>query len=48
MHATIHPENVSTSIPQLRHSNPNCCTSNVNPSSRLRGNDEAVLQNLTF
>src|SRR3954463_244925 len=37
---TIPLENASTSIPPPRHSKPNCCTSNVNPHSRFRGNDE--------
>src|ERR1035438_6479801 len=36
---TIHRENASASDHQQRSSQ-NCCTSNVNPPARLRGNDE--------
>ena len=37
---TIPHENAWTSKPQPRHSWLNCCTSNVNPPSRFRGNDD--------
>ena len=38
---TIIPrENASATILPLRHSGTRCCTSNVNPHSRFRGNDE--------
>src|SRR5277367_6575113 len=41
---TTHPENVSPSKPQLSYLPSTCCTSNVNPPSRLRGNDGYLVE----
>src|SRR5258706_1578353 len=45
VHTTTHPENALTGKLQQSSSASNCCTSNVNPPSRFRGNDISKLLN---